>query len=63
MPDNPGYPREAKIVEVTKGDSSQGVVSFELRGVTPDAGLLLSEHPSMEDALEAKRRYEDESLE
>ena len=59
MPTRPPYPREARVVAVEKGPEGHTVTWNELRAdqQTPDS--LISEHPTEQEALDAKRRYED----
>ncbi|MCM2131148.1 hypothetical protein [Larsenimonas rhizosphaerae] len=62
MPDQAPWPRKAEIVRDQRGETPEGeaVYMYELRGVVPEEGLLLSEHESEAEALDAKRRYESE---
>ena len=59
MPTKPPYPREARVVAVEKGPSDATVTWYELRAVHPKPDSLISEHPSEQEALDAKKRYED----
>ena len=49
MPNRPPYPREARVVAVEKGPQGQTVTWYQLR----------AEHPTEQEAVDAKRRYED----
>lgn len=59
MPTRPPYPREARIVAVEKGPEGQLVTWYELRADHPTPNSLISEHPSEQEARDAKQRYED----
>ncbi|MFE4109592.1 protein YaiA [Kosakonia sp. YIM B13611] len=59
MPTKPPYPREARIVAVEKGANSPTVTWYELRADHPKPDTLISEHPTEQEALDAKLRYED----
>lgn len=59
MPDKPPYPREARVVAVEKGAAGQTVIWYELRADHPKPNSLISEHPTEQEALDAKKRYED----
>ncbi|ALB61872.1 Protein YaiA [Cronobacter condimenti 1330] len=59
MPTRPPYPREARVVPVEKGVPGKTVTSYQLRADHPDPDSLISEHPTEQEALDAKRRYED----
>lgn len=59
MPTNPPYPRKATIVTVEKGTPGQTVTWYQLRAVHPKPNSLISEHPSAQEAMDAKKRYED----
>ncbi|HHG8773845.1 TPA: YaiA family protein [Raoultella planticola] len=59
MPTQPPYPREARIVAVEKGTQGQGETWYQLRADFPTPDSLISEHPTEQEALDAKRRYED----
>lgn len=59
MPTKPPYPREARIVAVEKGPEGQTETWYELRADHPKPDSLISEHPSEQEALDAKKRYED----
>ncbi|EOF4702148.1 hypothetical protein HV213_22565 [Klebsiella sp. RHBSTW-00484] len=59
MPTRPPYPREARIVAVEKGPEGQSVTWYELRADHPTPNSLISEHPSEQEARDAKQRYED----
>lgn len=61
MPTNPPYPREARIDVVEKGQPGQTVTWYQLRADHPTPNTLISEHTTMQDALDAKQRYEDPS--
>jgi hypothetical protein len=54
MPTQPPYPREARIVAVEKGPAGQGDLVSAARRF-PDADSLISEHPTEQEALDAKR--------
>ncbi|QFG76884.1 hypothetical protein DMB90_17490 [Raoultella planticola] len=58
MPTQPPYPREARIVAVAKGPAGQGR-RYQLRADFPTPDSLISEHPTEQEALDAKQRYED----
>lgn len=59
MPTKPPYPREARIVTVEKGPTGQTETWYQLRADHPKPDSLISEHPSEQEALDAKKRYED----
>lgn len=59
MPNRPPYPRQARVVAVEKGAAGQTVTWYQLRADYPTPDSLSSEHPSEQEALDAKRRYED----
>jgi hypothetical protein len=59
MPGKPPYPREARVVAVEKGAAGQTVTWYELRADHPNPNSLISEHPTEQEALDAKKRYED----
>lgn len=59
MPTKPPYPREAYIVTVEKGTRGQTVTRYQLRADYPEPNALISEHPSAQEAMDAKTRYED----
>jgi len=59
MPTRPPYPREARVVAVEKGPQGQTDTCYELRADHPTPNSLISEHPTEQEALDAKRRYED----
>ena len=59
MPGKPPYPREARVVAVEKGATGQTVTWYELRADHPNPNSLISEHPTEQEALDAKKRYED----
>ncbi|MEQ4453458.1 YaiA family protein [Kosakonia sp. YIM B13605] len=59
MPTKPPYPREARVVAVEKGANGPTVTRYELRADHPKPDTLISEHPTEQEALDAKRRYED----
>lgn len=59
MPTNPPYPRKATIVTVEKGTAGQTVTWYQLRADHPKPNSLISEHPSAQEAMDAKKRYED----
>ncbi|WP_241898872.1 MULTISPECIES: YaiA family protein [unclassified Erwinia] len=56
---DPLYPREARIVPVEKGPPGKTVTWYELRADHPKPDALISEHPSQQEAQDAKARYED----
>lgn len=62
MPQKPPYPRQAHIVPVDKGEPGGQVRWYELRANFPQPNTLISEHQTEQEAKDAKRRYEDESL-
>ncbi|NIY48340.1 YaiA family protein [Cedecea colo] len=59
MASRPPYPRVARIVEVEKGSQTETVTWYQLRADHPYPDTLISEHQSEQEALDAKRRYED----
>ena len=59
MPTQPPYPREARNVAVAKGPAGQGETWYQLRADFPTPDSLISEHPTEQEALDAKQRYED----
>lgn len=60
MPTQPPYPRQATIVTVEKGGTpGQTVTWYQLRADHPKPNSLISEHPSAQEAMDAKKRYED----
>lgn len=59
MPTQAPYPREARIVTVDKGEPGQAVTWYELRADHPQPNSLISEHPTLQEAQDAKQRYED----
>ncbi len=59
MPKRPPYPREARVVAVEKGPQGQTVTWYQLRADYPEPDSLISEHPTEQEAVDAKRRYED----
>lgn len=59
MPTQPPYPRQATIVTVEKGTPGQTVTWYQLRADHPKPNSLISEHPSAQEAMDAKKRYED----
>jgi hypothetical protein len=59
MASKPPYPRQARIVEVQKGSQTETVTWYQLRADHPHPDTLISEHQSEQEALDAKRRYED----
>lgn len=61
MPTRPPYPREARIVAVEKGVAGRGETWYQLRADHPRPDSLISEHPSEQEARDAKKRYEDPS--
>ena len=52
MPTRPPYPREARIVTVEKGQTGHTVTWYQLR----------ADHETEQEALDAKRRYEDPDI-
>ena len=58
MPNRPPYPREARVVAVEKGPQGQTVTWYQLRADYPEPDSLISEHPTEQEAVDAKRRYE-----
>ncbi|WP_447871840.1 YaiA family protein [Serratia fonticola] len=62
MPSKPPYPRTARIKAVDKGEAGKQVRWYELRADHPKPDTLISEHETEQEALDAKRRYEDQSL-
>ena len=54
MPGKPPYPREARVVAVEKGTAGQTVTWYELRADHPKPDSLISEHPTEQEALDAK---------
>lgn len=63
MAGKPPYPRYVDIVEVRKGTQGATEIWYELRADHPRPNTLISEHPTHQEALDAKRRYEDEKKE
>lgn len=61
MPGRPPYPREANIIPVEKGAPGKSVIWYELRADHPKPDSLISEHKTEQEALDAKKRYEDQS--
>ena len=59
MPTRPPYPREARIVTVEQGQTGHTVTWYQLRADHPKPDSLISEHETDQEALDAKRRYED----
>lgn len=59
MPTRPPYPREARVVAVEKGLTGHTVTWYQLRADHPKPNSLISEHETEQEALDAKRRYED----
>ena len=62
MPSQPPYPRKAYIVPVEKGEPGKTVTWYELRADHPKPNTLISEHETESEALDSKRRYEDEDI-
>lgn len=58
MPNRPPYPREARVVAVERSSGSDGDW-YQLRADYPEPDSLISEHPTEQEAVDAKRRYED----
>lgn len=54
MPTKPPYPRQATIVTVEKGTPGQTVTWYQLRADHPEPNSLISEHPSAQEAMDAK---------
>ena len=59
MPGKPPYPREARVVAVEKGTAGQTVTWYELRADHPKPDSLISEHPTEQEALDAKSGMKD----
>ena len=59
MASKPPYPREARVVAIEKGTAGQTVTWYQLRADHPKPDALISEHPTEQEALDAKIRYED----
>ncbi len=59
MPNRPPYPRQARVVAVEKRRRGSDGHRYQLRADYPTPDSLISEHPSEQEALDAKRRYED----
>lgn len=59
MASKPPYPREARVVAIEKGAPGQTVTWYQLRADHPKPDALISEHPTEQEALDAKIRYED----
>ncbi|CDL37494.1 Protein YaiA [Citrobacter freundii] len=55
MPTQPPYPRQATIVTVEKGTPGQTVTWYQLRADHPKPNSLISEHPSAQEAMDAKK--------
>ncbi|WP_089550546.1 YaiA family protein [Escherichia coli] len=51
--------REAYIVTIEKGKPGQTVTWYQLRADHPKPDSLISEHPTAQEAMDAKKRYED----
>ncbi|MEY5076534.1 protein YaiA, partial [Salmonella enterica subsp. enterica serovar Corvallis] len=49
----------AYIVTIEKGTPGQTVTWYQLRADHPKPDSLISEHPTAEEAMDAKNRYED----
>ncbi|TPG64222.1 YaiA family protein [Ewingella americana] len=62
MPSQPPYPRSAYIVPVEKGEPGKTQTWYELRADHPKPDTLISEHETESEALDSKRRYEDQSI-
>ena len=62
MPTKPPYPRQADIITVEKGQPGQTETWYQLRADHPKPDTLISEHQTRQEAEDAKRRYEDESI-
>ncbi|NMP26067.1 hypothetical protein GW590_04165 [Rahnella sp. SAP-1] len=62
MPTKPPYPRKADIITVEKGQPGQTETWYQLRADHPKPDTLISEHETRQEAEDAKRRYEDESI-
>ncbi|HIB9323519.1 TPA: protein YaiA, partial [Escherichia coli] len=56
MPTKPPYPREAYIVTIDKGKPGQTVTWYQLRADHPKPDSLISEHPTAQEAMDAKKR-------
>jgi hypothetical protein len=63
MPTQPPYPRTARIVPVDKGRPGHTVIWYQLRADHPHPDGLISEHETEQEAIDSKRRYEDENIE
>lgn len=61
MATRPLYPREARIVTVSKGTEGENVICYQLRADHPHENALISEHKTEQEAQDAKKRYEDVS--
>ncbi|TKI06327.1 hypothetical protein [Martelella alba] len=61
MASKPPYPREAHIVRKEKGLPGRTQQVYELRANHPRPDTLISEHPSEQEALDAKQRYQGKS--
>ncbi|GAB2939288.1 YaiA family protein [Hafnia psychrotolerans] len=62
MPSQPPYPRTADIVPVKKGEPGKTETWYELRADHPKPDSLISEHETESEALDAKRRYENQDI-
>lgn len=60
MPSKPPHPRHATILPVEKGKPGETEMWYQLRADFPQLNSLISEHPSVEEALDAKERYENQ---
>lgn len=60
MPSKPPYPRFASILPVEKGKNGKTEIWYQLRADFPQPNSLISEHPSEEEAKDAKERYENQ---
>ena len=47
------------IVTIDKGKPGQTVTWYQLRADHPKPDSLISEHPTAQEAMDAKKRYED----
>ncbi|SQD06422.1 protein [Escherichia coli] len=60
MPTKPPYPREAYIVTIEKGKPGQTVTWYQLRADHPKTRLVDPVNiPTAQEAMDAKKRYED----
>lgn len=59
MPDQTPMPRTARVRAVDKPGVNGVKTVYEMRGVSPEENVLLSEYETEEEALDAVKRYEN----